>query len=67
MSAAVETAPSALFEAAENEGRTTLAERLDAAVAQLEADGRAACPVCEGPLEPAPFGGRCGDCGSRLR
>ena len=67
MTPALQTAPAPLFATSERDGRTTLAERLDAVVEELRADGAAACPVCDGKLEPEPRGGRCRDCGSRLR
>jgi tRNA(Ile2) C34 agmatinyltransferase TiaS len=69
MSAAVQTAPRPLVAPAEHaaaDGGTTLAERLDAVIEALHAEGTAACPVCEGRVEPAREGGRCRDCGSRV-
>jgi hypothetical protein len=67
VSAVLETAAGPLFAPAEREGRATLAERLDAVVGELRAEGGAPCPVCEGTLELTPAGGRCRDCGSRIR
>ena len=67
MTPALQTAPEPLFGTPEHDRRMTLAERLDAAVDELRTDGAAACPVCDGTLEPTPLGGRCRDCGSRLR
>jgi hypothetical protein len=49
-------------------GRLTLDELVSGAWAALGAGAPAACPVCDGPMRPAPRGGpaTCGGCGSSL-
>jgi hypothetical protein len=45
----------------------TLEERLTATLAELGAEGRAACPVCTGAMRGGAGGGAvCADCGSSL-
>ena len=50
----------------------TLAEVVDLAWTALQAEAPAACPICDGRMEPRPdratgvAGGRCRDCGTEL-
>jgi hypothetical protein len=46
--------------------RMTLAERLDREWRVLQAEGRAQCPACHGPMHLSGGAGRCGGCGAVL-
>jgi hypothetical protein len=48
-------------------GGLTLAERLEGAWQEIQAQGCAACPVCGEGMTAVAGAGRCGGCGSELR
>jgi hypothetical protein len=65
------TTPTLTFTSGERERpqrprRMTLEQRLEGTLAELRTAGSAECPLCRAPMRPAPDGGQCSGCGSRL-